>query len=125
MARHRSDMLSRGVRRDMDLKLIPDERCLTAECLADLRELRSVVDVVLAQLPQKYAVVIRLLYGLHQNKPPLSSSEAARVLHCSTERIVCLRCMAITRLAARFVNELRTFAPVYENSPYSKTGFGK
>jgi hypothetical protein len=92
--------------------LIPDDRYLTAECLADLQALPSAMDVVLTQLPQKYTVAIRLLYGLHKNKPPLSSSGAARVLHCRDERIVCLRCMAITKLAARFGNAFHPFAPL-------------
>ena len=111
MARRRRDIFSRGSRINVDLMLIPDDRLVTAEYLTDLRALRAALEVVLAQIPQKYADIIRLLYGFHKNQPPLSTSEAARILCCSQERIACMRCIAITMLAARYGEVLRPFAP--------------
>ncbi len=87
-------------------KLI-DYRALNLERELDRRLLRECLDDFLLQLGFDRGRVLRLLFGF--DGPELSTHEIARVLECRRERVVCLRCIALTLLHRRFGARLQPY----------------
>lgn len=79
--------------------LVADEEMPTTEKLALQELMREELLELVAQLPPKEALVVRLRYGLEGAKPQ-SLAEVARVLGVSRERVRQLEKQALKRLKA-------------------------
>lgn len=108
------------VQQDIPICAFTDDRpSNSVERIVDLHQLREMIEeTILPAFSPNYRRVIPLLFGFHGNQT-LSIAEAAQALRISTSRIHCMKCLFVTRTAARWGEVLRCYLDDVKKDEYA------